>query len=244
MVAEEEPESEWLELFLVDLAGARQLADAVPALVDKLHIDSDYLLESSEAALARIGHPQAARLIREAWTDAEWDFCNFASGVLGQLKHLESEETILALLDTEEELDLRTMLCLGLCKLYSERGVEVVLQQIEEGEDEMTANLSHEILPVLDVLGIKHPRVPEWRRDRAKVDREMEAATPHLEKMLKEEPPLNPRAPLLPPEPEPSRGFMDFGPQVPFRHETPRVGRNDPCPCGSGKKFKQCCGRK
>jgi uncharacterized protein len=25
---------------------------------------------------------------------------------------------------------------------------------------------------------------------------------------------------------------------------TPRVGRNDPCPCGSGKKFKQCCMRK
>jgi preprotein translocase subunit SecA len=23
----------------------------------------------------------------------------------------------------------------------------------------------------------------------------------------------------------------------------PKVGRNDPCPCGSGKKFKQCCGR-
>ncbi len=27
------------------------------------------------------------------------------------------------------------------------------------------------------------------------------------------------------------------------RHETPKVGRNDPCPCGSGKKFKKCCGR-
>ncbi|MDR1747656.1 MAG: SEC-C domain-containing protein, partial [Spirochaetaceae bacterium] len=24
---------------------------------------------------------------------------------------------------------------------------------------------------------------------------------------------------------------------------TPKVGRNDPCPCGSGKKYKQCCGR-
>ena len=24
---------------------------------------------------------------------------------------------------------------------------------------------------------------------------------------------------------------------------TPRVGRNDPCPCGSGKKYKKCCGR-
>ena len=25
--------------------------------------------------------------------------------------------------------------------------------------------------------------------------------------------------------------------------EAPRPGRNDPCPCGSGKKFKKCCGR-
>ena len=24
----------------------------------------------------------------------------------------------------------------------------------------------------------------------------------------------------------------------------PKIGRNDPCPCGSGKKYKQCCGRK
>jgi SEC-C motif len=24
---------------------------------------------------------------------------------------------------------------------------------------------------------------------------------------------------------------------------TPKVGRNEPCPCGSGKKYKQCCGR-
>lgn len=24
----------------------------------------------------------------------------------------------------------------------------------------------------------------------------------------------------------------------------PKIGRNDPCPCGSGKKYKQCCGKK
>ena len=26
-----------------------------------------------------------------------------------------------------------------------------------------------------------------------------------------------------------------------YQRETPKVGRNDPCPCGSGKKFKKCC---
>ena len=29
----------------------------------------------------------------------------------------------------------------------------------------------------------------------------------------------------------------------PIRRKQPKVGRNDPCPCGSGKKFKKCCGR-
>jgi preprotein translocase subunit SecA len=33
---------------------------------------------------------------------------------------------------------------------------------------------------------------------------------------------------------------LDLGP---VRREVPKVGRNEPCPCGSGKKFKNCCGR-
>ena len=28
-----------------------------------------------------------------------------------------------------------------------------------------------------------------------------------------------------------------------YVRETPKVGRNDPCPCGSGKKYKKCCGQ-
>ncbi len=28
----------------------------------------------------------------------------------------------------------------------------------------------------------------------------------------------------------------------PVRHEVTKIGRNEPCPCGSGKKFKKCCG--
>jgi hypothetical protein len=37
----------------------------------------------------------------------------------------------------------------------------------------------------------------------------------------------------------PTDSFVDIAPnRNPFRN----VGRNDPCPCGSGKKFKKCCG--
>jgi len=31
--------------------------------------------------------------------------------------------------------------------------------------------------------------------------------------------------------------------ETPFRRESIKVGRNDPCPCGSGKKYKKCCGK-
>jgi uncharacterized protein len=30
---------------------------------------------------------------------------------------------------------------------------------------------------------------------------------------------------------------------TPMRRDGPKVGRNDPCPCGSGRKYKHCCGR-
>ncbi|MBR4654464.1 MAG: YchJ family protein [Kiritimatiellae bacterium] len=36
-------------------------------------------------------------------------------------------------------------------------------------------------------------------------------------------------------------GKIDTG--EPYRREEPKIGRNDPCPCGSGKKYKKCCGR-
>jgi len=33
------------------------------------------------------------------------------------------------------------------------------------------------------------------------------------------------------------------GPVAPIRNEGPKIGRNDPCPCGSGKKYKNCHGK-
>ena len=53
---------------------------------------------------------------------------------------------------------------------------------------------------------------------------------------------------LSSPEQAPPLVEKNDGPQaprieLPIKRELPKVGRNDPCPCGSGKKFKNCCGR-
>lgn len=45
--------------------------------------------------------------------------------------------------------------------------------------------------------------------------------------------------------PEDKRKELIKSRRIPVRFiiENRKVGRNDPCPCGSGKKYKQCCGR-
>ncbi len=49
------------------------------------------------------------------------------------------------------------------------------------------------------------------------------------------------------PEPQPAGATeshaAEASPSEPIRNMAHKVGRNDPCPCGSGKKFKNCCGK-
>jgi hypothetical protein len=42
-------------------------------------------------------------------------------------------------------------------------------------------------------------------------------------------------------EPREAQGGLDADVQT-VRREGPKVGRNDPCPCGSGRKYKKCHG--
>ena len=56
-----------------------------------------------------------------------------------------------------------------------------------------------------------------------------------LESLMKALGMQNEPAPAAPQPPQPAK-------QEPLRAQ-PKVGRNDPCPCGSGKKYKNCCGK-
>jgi uncharacterized protein len=44
-------------------------------------------------------------------------------------------------------------------------------------------------------------------------------------------------------EAEGTLGSRRGGSATSFRRDAPKVGRNQPCPCGSGKKFKHCCAK-
>ena len=44
-------------------------------------------------------------------------------------------------------------------------------------------------------------------------------------------------------EPDYDASIIPMFGNEPIVNSSPKIGRNDPCPCGSGKKYKKCCGK-
>ena len=64
----------------------------------------------------------------------------------------------------------------------------------------------------------------------------------HVQAVRGEEPPPVVRQPAIPARMSFNRGEEEPKPQAPVHRTADKVGRNDPCPCGSGKKYKKCHG--
>ena len=236
----------WLEIFLVDLVGQRRLSEAIPLLVDRLRINTDYLRELVIEALGRIGDPEAVRLIRETFPGEPWHVKNYASGAIGRIKHPDAEEAILELLEIEENPGIRTMLCMELCDIFSEQGIEVVRRQIHSGYDRTIVCLEDRLLIATHVLGVALPEADAWRAEREERERQRAEHQAEMAELGRRYEALKARGidPFAEsaenPKPLPKR---ESPPEkiAPVRLDQPKVGRNAPCPCGSGKKFKKCC---
>ncbi len=86
----------------------------------------------------------------------------------------------------------------------------------------------------LECLGELHniniPEQADIQRNRIKQQERQEAKQQEFSKLAKGI--LNQRKEIAP---------QESGSVMPYKRSTPKVGRNDPCPCGSGKKYKKCC---
>ena len=101
----------------------------------------------------------------------------------------------------------------------------VVQYKIEGGEmfEEMISQIKLDVAKVM--LHLDHPKLNE------NVNQEVKITSAGLDLSAMQSPG----------EQMPKRNVQEK--QKPIVNSGPKVGRNDPCPCGSGKKYKQCCGK-
>jgi hypothetical protein len=148
---------------------------------------------------------------------------------------------MLDLLERETDPSLRMWLCSALCQLVSEQSVEIVRREIASGSEEAFRELCSPALAVATILGVKPPPGSEkWERERRRQRLAIKQMRQEWADHVERNPAILAEGPLagldLGEEPEPPV-------TAPIRKTGEPVGRNDPCPCGSGKKYKKCCGR-
>jgi hypothetical protein len=222
----------WMECFVVELAGHMRLESAIPLIVRKVHEVGDLLSSNCEYALARIGTDQAVLALAAEFPKAERRFRFHAAGILGRIRTDLAVQKCLELLPGEEDQTTRTDFALSLMQNFSFEGIEPVRQMILAKDfDALLADPREDLVKACLVMETTFPEFPAWLEQVKEDRRGVEERTRAVETPSRTLPQPRPRpAPVKLPAPSPSR--------------QPKVGRNDPCPCGSGKKFKVCCLRK
>ena len=224
----------WMENFLIELAGEMRLEQAIPLLVAKLHEEGDYVLEESVNALGKIGTDCAAEAITEGWLATGWDYRLFATSALEKVHSDTTVRKCLELLPQDKDSDIRTKLADALLAQFPEEGIEPVREMVaRRAYDSQGLDLPARLVAVSTIMDVTFPELSVWKR-------EVEERQARTERRMKEMSGFFQTPAPARPAPEPRDDYLEPRPAPILRLEE-KVGRNDPCPCGSGKKYKKCC---
>jgi hypothetical protein len=241
----------WMEPLAVRLAGQAHLDSTIPLIVNKLLEDGgDVLNQECGEALTRIGTPAVLQAVADAFPRAGHRFRLYATEPLERIHADLAVETCNHLLGQEQDEMIRGNLVYALLSQFASEGIEAARRLLVGRElDFEGRGLRDYLLETCTLTGERFPEYDEWlavsraeKEEHRKRVKELEGDPRGmllfaLEKLAGKKADDVPRArPPLPPIP---RLAPPRQPEV-----RRRVGRNDPCPCGSGKKFKVCCGRR
>lgn len=233
----------WMERFLVRLAGELRLEQAIPLVLERLLEDEVVRFGYAMWSLAQIGTDAAVDALANVFENGDWEFRHHTAAMFGIVHSDRSLERCLALLKEEEDADVQCRLAQSALMHFADDAIQPVRQLAVNDDHE-----SDDILVVRNVLagvstlmGIDFPEREQWQDDakhhaafrqgwyikRYAGNDDEEAAYPA----------------------EDDEDYDDYDdsplpPSVTVVHEEPRTGRNEPCPCGSGRKYKKCCLKK
>ncbi|WP_324255006.1 SEC-C metal-binding domain-containing protein [Bacillus sp. REN16] len=137
----------------------------------------------------------------------------YAASILGNIKTDLALQELRKAYRETDELDVQEPIIEALSFHFSTDALPEFNAHMEYEYAYSLIEVEHVAYSFYTIVGEKHPDIQEWKR--VSMKREMQ-----FNKEMKK--------PVLQ--------------TAPVKNET-KIGRNDPCPCGSGKKYKKCCGK-
>ncbi|MTH54245.1 hypothetical protein GKZ89_12610 [Bacillus mangrovi] len=135
---------------------------------------------------------------------------------IATMKNIKSDlsvEKLLSLFDQATDLTAKTLMAEALCSQLSTEAIPKVADFMEEGYDDGLLELEKHLYATCIITGVDHPKLNIWKSV--------------IEKR----------------EAKRNNRKIVFTPPPPSTEPPEKISRNAPCPCGSGKKYKKCCGK-
>jgi hypothetical protein len=245
----------WLPGLMIYLAGRLRLESAAPLIYRQFARDWDWYNEEIMYALKRIGAPSVGALVSDNYLGSPEHVRIYSWGVLEAVHHDHSVDDVLRLLPHEDDDGFRGELGVALASHFDQRGVEPALEIFHENpEDPERFAIISRLYAHACLADLERPEREQWREWLESDWERFESGRVMLDRF----------AATLERTPDDwsDEGRFDDGefadkasaslhasrdeyesyPRLqPIVRETARVGRNEHCPCGSGKKFKNCC---
>jgi hypothetical protein len=234
----------FLDMYSAELLGQLRHTPAAEMLAEEFLADSgDMMTETLTDALIRIGGTKVVQMMFDRFSKMGFGLRLYATDIIAGAKLPQSENALLTLLDRTTSQTLKTKIATGLCELAATetRALEKLRETINSGDWDITlTDLDADVLALFIMTGQWVPEMEQWRmaasNEAGRTQARMQA---HRQMMRGKSQPAEAGEAEFAPTPG---GGIATDTKT-YRRETPKVGRNDPCICGSGKKYKKCCGR-
>jgi hypothetical protein len=208
----------WLEIFLVQMAGHMRYEPAIPLIIKKFLVDGELLNEECDKALTKIGTDTVIRAVRDAYPQAPDHFRLYSSEIFGDIHSDLALSAGLELLSQEFDLTQRTWLANAVVDQFATEAIDAARMVLLEDHPD-SYDLKSSLVVACKLMAYDVPELQQWER---------ELAEPRRPFVIRESPP-------------PVFNRLDYESDISPISTRVKTGRNDPCPCGSGKKFKKCC---
>lgn len=212
-------------LLMARLAGEMKLKESIDVLSGIFinHQQDDVFIEEFSRALIKIGTNEAVDAVRPL---LDLDSARYHTpDILANIHTEYARKALIEEFERNEDIESKTMLAAALCKQLSEEAIPLVENLINEGYADGILSLEKALYSNCVINGADHPKLNEWKQLITSNEmRIYDGKSTRLTRSYKS-------------NGQPS-GVSPAG--SPQKKQT-NAGRNDPCPCGSGKKYKKCC---
>lgn len=138
----------------------------------------------------------------------------YASSVVENIKSERAVQVLREAYRGTDELDEQDMLIEALCHQLSKKALPEISGHMKNEYFSSLVDIEQTVYSYYSIMGETHPELMDWKL--AALESEIDFRNTSKQS-----------------------GNLHNGPIV----KENKIGRNDPCPCGSGKKYKKCCGK-